>query len=254
MMILSTLLSFLAFFTAINCDFSHLYIKEPNQGISWRPGSNVAIKWTNIGGELHPNALISIDIMDGDAQSADLIAHVGSNIPASANEYNWIVPVNMEQRSDYFVRMSSTDPSGVSYFYSGRYSVAGEAMGATLVSQPWEHEISSTAKPKPTNVVVPTTAHDASTAHVTETVEDKTTSLMPTRTSNVISTAASSIISEKETMATSSVKPQSSTQRSESTTSSEEDKSSANLPVLSSWVLISSATIFLSVFLIGVAV
>lgn len=116
---------------------TRVYVSDPNPSSSWNPGSNVAIKWNNNDGG-SPVDLISIDIMDGDAQNANQVAHLADNIPVGVGQYNWIVPVNMEKRGDYFVKITGKGKDGIQYFYSGRYSVDGSVMGATKVQQPWE--------------------------------------------------------------------------------------------------------------------
>lgn len=126
--------TFAAFATAEN-----IYISFPGPGVTWNPGANVSIRWIiNSGG--NPVDAVNLDIMDGDANNAVLVKSVAVNIQAKYGIYNWVVPVDFEKRTDYFIRATGSGSKGISYFYSGRFSVNGPVWAATAPSQPWQKE------------------------------------------------------------------------------------------------------------------
>lgn len=117
----------------------NIYISFPGPGVSWNPGANVSIRWiVNSGGI--PVDAINLDIMDGDANNAVLVKSIATNIQAKYGVYNWVVPVDFEKRSDYFIRATGAGQKGISYFYSGRFVVNGPVWAATVPSQPWQRQ------------------------------------------------------------------------------------------------------------------
>jgi hypothetical protein len=118
-----------------------IYILYPGPGVNWNPGANVAVRWnvnrnSNNGS---PVDTINLDLMDGDANNAVLVKNIAVNVQAQYGVFHWVVPVDFEKRTDYFIRATGVGPKGISYFYSGRFAVNGPVWAATVPVQPWQH-------------------------------------------------------------------------------------------------------------------
>lgn len=242
-------------------DPGRLYINEPNSGNSWNPGSNVAIRWIPISETAFPPSLLSIDIMDGDAQNPNLVAHIADGVPSGVSVYNWVVPANMAQRPDYFIRISSFDLTGASYFYSGRYAIGGDVMAATIVTQPWSTLLPSESKPTVSHSKKPKPSITSPIAIITEHISSTSsiyTELASSTTSSVLSTFATTTTETTETTTMTSLPTStmssntiSSFSNTATETSSEVENfdASSNIPIISAFGLIAAGSFVLFVSL-----
>lgn len=116
-----------------------IYLNYPGPGTHWNPGANVAVRWSVHSGSGTPVQFLSLDIMNGDAANAVLVAPIASRIPAQFGLYNWIVPPSLESRRDYFIRATAlAGQTSASHVYSGRFSIGGPVWAATSPIQPWQ--------------------------------------------------------------------------------------------------------------------
>jgi hypothetical protein len=82
-----------------------MQIGEPSKGQIWNAGTEVAIKWDPQ--DSQPDSLVDVDLLVGPGQGV-VVMEIASSIPSSQGQTNWAVSKYLSSRSDYFVRLSSS--------------------------------------------------------------------------------------------------------------------------------------------------
>jgi YD repeat-containing protein len=79
-------------------------VVSPNGGESWRKGSTQTISWIYTG---NPGSYVKIELLKGGAVNL-VIASSTSIGGGGSGSYNWGIPANQTQGSDYKIRVTST--------------------------------------------------------------------------------------------------------------------------------------------------
>lgn len=82
-----------------------LSIISPNGGENWQTGTLHPILWTA------PNMVGNIDLMLFNGMNSNAGIPIVTGVPVGAGVFNWNIPANLIASNNYYVRISSADPS-----------------------------------------------------------------------------------------------------------------------------------------------
>lgn len=114
----------LALFQLALCQ--NYFITNPVESTVFQAGETVTISWIDAEApEIVANS-ISIELVDGDSNNAQLVTVIAPDIPASAKSLEWTVPKDLKPQNSYFLRMKASSESGEESFnFSARFSILG---------------------------------------------------------------------------------------------------------------------------------
>lgn len=105
------------------------YITSPYDAVVWKAGKDVTITW-NIERGGYPADSITVELMDGPDNGAQVIQTLATGLPVTSKSFTWTVPADFKTNNHVFVRLTGVnlaDKTGWQSVmrYSHRFTIIG---------------------------------------------------------------------------------------------------------------------------------